>query len=159
MKHTFFTIAMLIGMIGNAQQYVYGYQWKTVSFILNTDSNPTQTHIYLHDANDSLIFEGYGVYADTVNIWQVALSGQYTVTVDDAGCNGINSNGLVIIDDYSSYVVPITGCQTTFEFYVYLRDFEVEVPAPTCPTDLNHDGITSVDDLLIFISEYGNTCD
>ena len=82
--------------------------------------------------------------------------GNYSFHMDDSGGDGF-INGMVAITSQYGIVFGVLGNYGSYTSNtIMVEEYD---PCTYCRTDLDNDGMTSVSDLLIFIAEYGQTCD
>jgi hypothetical protein len=152
MKTLLTTIFSLITLIAFSQA-------SATSFIVHCDSFPDEFHWQIEDLSGNVLYSQNPFLPNQATVASFYITtGNYRIHMTDDGCNGMTNASFTITNDYSVVYVPVNcGCDSTYEFYIYIPDCEVTYPA--CSTDLDHDGFTGVSDLLIFIEQYGQTCD
>lgn len=154
MKKTLFLIAMLLVVISGAK----AQNWCVFSWM--TDGNASEFSFdFIHNNTGDTLFHGEGYSNNSFYSYSIPFpDGQVRCDIHDSGCNGFQGGGMMTLSTgYSSlwHVIGNFGCLNT-----KVMNFTWYDPCYNpCNTDFDLDGVVDVDDLLYFISTYGNTCE
>ncbi len=128
------------------------------TFIIYTDAQPQEMHyLAIENSTGDTLMNVFGFTPNVVTSWMGSMpNGQVTFKVTDSAGNGF-TNGFAGMVHNNSMLWHVSG---NFGFqHTAVTTFNYYNPCSYCRTDINSNGITDVDDLLIFISEFGNTCE
>lgn len=134
------------------------------TIILSTGDSGDEFHFSIHDIiNDVPIFTGNSDYNDN---WVYVMNfeipnGQYLIQVSDEFGNGLTGGAFTIIDCNGFEVWSVIGnfgYYTEAEWNLEITDNCCITEIDSCPSDINNDGYISVSDLIIFIGDFGQTC-
>lgn len=153
MKKLLFTIAMLIGMIGEAQN-ICTYSWMT------DDEGHEFSFDIINDVTGDTLYHGSGY--DNNQMYWLTLNlpnGTWRVDMHDSGCNGFSGCGFMSMVYQGIglwHVINNYGCEESRStWYEYYDPCTINA----CTADFNGNGTVDVNDLIYFISTYGTTCE
>lgn len=149
MKTIITTIMLALGVMASAQMQ-YTIQWRP-------DYAEQLSFVLIHEDTGDTLFSWINLgYSQLNNNHTIILPvGITRLDVTDIACDGWGCYGYMSFVNPNGNVIYVDG---NFNCTQSLQIVVLEYPEP-CPTDLNGDGYTGVEDLLIFIPQYGQTCE